>query len=65
VVLARALFAVELGQSLSCAGHFVLVPAVYAATVHAPPANRSDYSILTFRGPCIMIYSYGETNEMH
>jgi len=26
---------------------------------------RTDHKHLTFRGPCIVIYSYNKTNEMH
>jgi len=27
--------------------------------------DTNNISILTFRGPCIVIYSYNKTNEMH
>jgi hypothetical protein len=31
---------------------------------HSPP-SKPDSKNLTFRGPCIVIYSYNKTNEMH
>jgi len=42
-------------------------PVFYSSgTVGIFPMVKESYSFfLTFRGPCIVIYSYNKTNEMH